>query len=266
MITKVINLRDQVDHIIEGISNHNCIYQMEGKPPEQYVISKSDHDILANYSENKVFLGAARDKDSPILKNYLGVDLVIIKDKEEMSEYLFKEIDTYLLDHKTRIEKLEEQQEYDKDRITYVNQLVIDLEKKISETLASHSRKMTDDWNRLNELEKKHNVETHKTLDNQNRINKLERIVFARMKVNPITNELESLLSSVANINRIVEEELKNIFVCMSAKHAMKAFFEGYRLTRKASSWESESIKLNDDNSYSLSMDDLTANDWYIVS
>lgn len=51
----------------------------------------------------------------------------------------------------------------------------------------------------------------------------------------------------------------------LSAKHAMKALFEGHRITRKHSGWESESVALGDENSFSLDVEDLEADDWYIV-
>lgn len=130
------------------------------------------------------------------------------------------------------LETLKGQQEHDKERITYVNQLVIDLEKKLEKCICK--------------------------LENYDNLNK-----------NYLDNHHARLVEITKRLSELEHKNVQSNISCMSAKHAMKVFFEGYKLTRKAWDYDEEDnnnyINLGDNNSVYLDVDDLMADDWYIV-
>lgn len=190
MIHSTYHMSEPVKHIIDDIKGHSDTHRLLGFDIPPYYIYKNDHDILANFIENRVFLYADRDKDSPDIKTYLGVELIIIGDK--MNEFERNEIINRFDEHIKRIKKLEEQQDHDKNRITYVNQLVIDLEKKFEKDIKDTISGMGT-YYQFNKLKEQLEIQIERISRLENRIENKE-LELSRKSLLPTEKRLTEIL------------------------------------------------------------------------
>lgn len=153
-----------------------------------------------------------------------------------------------------KVGAIDAQQDHDSTRITYVNQLAIDLQKRME---------------RVETLENRLDIEAKEIWKVKERIDRLEnRLQNKELEISrifPSEKRLTDILREQLPNHDVEVRFVGNIRKCMSAKEAMKALFDGYKITREC--WENEKayMKIGDPECLDIGADELLANDWYVI-